>query len=266
MNPGGKGANQAVAAARLGGKVTFVAKTGNDLFGQKSVELYKTEGIDTSYIFPCLNKPSGIALIAVDARGENYILVAPGANDTLSIADVEAARSVIETADYLLMQLETPLETVVYAASIASNKGIPVFLNPAPAQVLPESLFKNLYIITPNRNEAELLTGIKVIDYASARKAADLISTKGVDNVIITLGSLGVFVKEKDNYFEIAAEKVVAVDTTAAGDTFCGALCVGISEKMSLSEAVRFACRAAAISVTRMGAQASIPFRQEIKD
>jgi len=265
MNPGGKGANQAVAAARLGGNVTFITKTGNDLFGRRSVELYKAEGIDTKYVLSDHDRPSGVALIAVDAKGENCILVAPGANGSLSVADVEQARETIETADYLLMQLETPLQTVEYAAALAAAKGVKVILNPAPAQALSPELLQNIYIITPNRTEAEMLTGIKVTDSATAREAADCLAAKGVDNVLITLGSQGALVREGGNCYEIAAEKVEAIDTTAAGDTFCGALCVGVSEGMTLAESVRFACRAAAISVTRMGAQASIPFRKELR-
>jgi ribokinase len=264
MNPGGKGANQAVAAARLGGNVIFITKTGNDLFGRQSIELYRTEGIDTKHVFSDPDRLSGVALIAVDAHGENCILVAPGANATLSVADVEQARETIESADYLLMQLETPLATVEYAATLASAKGCKVILNPAPAQALTPALLKTLNIIIPNRTEAELLTGIKISDNLSRRAAADCLSAKGVENVIITLGAEGAFVKEGNVYYEIAAEEVRAVDTTAAGDTFCGALCVGISEGMILADAVKFACHAAAISVTRMGAQASIPCRREL--
>jgi ribokinase len=261
MNSGGKGANQAVAVARLGGQVSFITKTGTDLFGQQSVELYKSEGINTEYIFSDKDNPSGVALISVDAQGENCILVAPGANAALSIADIEKARAEIESADLLLMQLEIPMATVEYAAEIAAARGVKVILNPAPAQALSDKLLKRLYIITPNRTEAELLSGVKVTDLASARKAADIIADKGVDTVIITLGATGALIRESDRYHEVTAEKVTAVDTTAAGDTFCGALCTGISEGMPIMDAVRFACKASAITVTRMGAQASIPHR-----
>ncbi|MDR1720577.1 MAG: ribokinase [Dysgonamonadaceae bacterium] len=263
MNPGGKGANQAVAVARMGGIVSFITKTGNDLFGKQSIELYNTEGIGTDYVFSDMRAPSGVALISVDTFGENCILVAPGANATLSVNDIEKARKEIESADLLLMQLEIPMKTVEYATQIAVAKGVKVILNPAPAQALPGELLKNLYIITPNKSEAELLTGIKVTDWSSARNAADIIS-QGVNTVIITLGSQGALVKEGDSFYEIAAEKVTAVDTTAAGDTFCGALCVGLSEGMTVVEAVKLACKAAAITVTRMGAQSSIPYRKEI--
>ena len=265
MNPGGKGANQAVTVARMGGAISLVTKTGNDLFGRQSIELYNAENIGTDYIFSDPNNPSGVALISVDAFGENCILVAPGANGTLSVNDIEKARGEIENSDTLLMQLEIPMETVEYAAKIAADKGVKVVLNPAPAQALSNSLLKNLYMIIPNKTEAELLTGVKVTDWDSARTAADMIGDKGVNIVVITLGSKGAFVKEGGQYYEIEAEKVNAIDTVAAGDTFCGTLCVGLSEGMSIVEAVKLACRAAAVTVTRMGAQASIPYRNEIR-
>lgn len=265
MNPGGKGANQAVAAARMGGNVTFISKTGNDLFGKQSIELYNAEGIKTNYIFSDPDNPSGVALISVDAKGENCILVASGANGTLSIDDIEKAREEIETSSLVLMQLEIPVKTVEYAAEIAFRKGIKVILNPAPAQALTNRLLKSLHIITPNKTEAEMLSGVKVTDWISAKAASDAISDKGVDIVVLTLGSLGALIKEGKQYHRIEAEKVTAVDTTAAGDTFCGALSVGLSEGMNIVDAVKMACKAAAITVTRMGAQASIPYRAEIR-
>ncbi|MDR1172015.1 MAG: ribokinase [Bacteroidales bacterium] len=264
MNPGGKGANQAVAASRLGGNVTFVAKTGNDLFGRQSLELFKTENIKTDYIFSDPENPSGVALISVDAQGENCIVVAPGANATLSPNDISKAKTEIESSELLLMQLEIPMETVEHAAEIAYSKSIKVILNPAPARALSNKLLKCLYIITPNKTEAEMLSNIKVTDWESARKAADVISGKGVDIVVITLGSQGALIKDGEQYHRIDAVPVEAVDTTAAGDTFCGALCVGLSEGMTVADSVRFACKAAAISVTRMGAQSSIPYKKEV--
>lgn len=264
MNPGGKGANQAVAVARLGGVATFVAKTGNDMFGRQSVDLYQSENINTDYVFSDPQRPSGVALISVDAHGENSIVVASGANAALLPKDIDHAREAIETSSYLLMQLEVPMETIEYSADIASKKGVKIVLNPAPAAFLPQSLIEKLYLITPNKTEAEMLTGIKVSDVESAKKAAKAISTKGVENVIITLGSDGSVVKEKDNYYHVEAYKVETVDTTAAGDTFNGALCVALSEGKELKEAVEFAAKAAALSVTRMGAQSSIPYRKEV--
>ena len=264
MNPGGKGANQAVAAARMGGNVTFVSKIGNDSFGKQSVEGYIAEGIKTDYIFTDSDSPSGVALILVDAKGENSIAVAPGANATLSLADIDNAKDEIETAGLVLMQLEILMETVEYAAKIACAKGVKVILNPAPAQALSDNLLKCLYMLIPNKTETEMLSGLKVTDWESAEKAADVISGKGVDIVVITLGSQGALVKDGKQYHRIEAEPVEAVDTTAAGDTFCGALCVGLSEGMSVPDSIRLACKAAAISVTRMGAQASTPYRKEI--
>jgi ribokinase len=264
MNPGGKGANQAVAAARLGGDVTFVAKVGDDLFGREAKGLFAKEGLRTEYVFTDASEPSGVALIMVDEKGENCISVASGANGVLSPADLESARGEIEKAGLLLMQLETPVETVLCAAQWAAAKGVPVVLNPAPACALPEALFKCLDLITPNESEAELLTGIKVSDEASARAAAIVLCTKGVKRVVITLGSKGAYVYESGRGTLVPACKVEAVDTTAAGDVFNGALAVALTEGLPLAEAVRFAAKAASISVTRMGAQASAPYRNEI--
>lgn len=265
MNPGGKGANQAVAIARMGGNVTFISKTGNDLFGRQSVEMYGDENIVTDYIFSDQHLPSGVALIMVDRNGENCIVVASGANGSLSPKDIEKARNVIENADILLMQLEVPMDTVEYAAKLAHEKGIKVVLNPAPAAFLSNELLKCLYAVIPNKTEAEMLSGIKVSDLETAKQAADIIAAKGVDKVVITLGSKGALIKDGDVYSFIPADKVEAVDTTAAGDTFCGAFCVGISEGLSIEDAVRMATKAAGITVTREGAQAAIPYRKELE-
>ncbi len=264
MNPGGKGANQAVAVARLGGNATFITKTGNDLFGKQSIEMFDEENINTDNILSDPLHPSGVALIMVDNNGENCIVVASGANASLSTHDIEKARDVIESADIILMQLEIPMNTVEYAAKMAFDKGIKVILNPAPAAYLSNELMKCLYAIVPNKTEAEILSGIKVSDWDSARLAADSISAKGIDNVVITLGSKGSFVKEGDSCYEVPVEKIDAIDTTAAGDTFCGAFCVGLSEGLSIHDAVYFANTAAGITVTREGAQSSIPYRKEI--
>ena len=264
MNPGGKGANQAVAASRLGGNVTLISKTGNDVFGKQSVMLYTAENIKTDYIYSDPKHPSGVALITVDSQGENCIVVASGANAYLTPSDIDKASGEIENSDLVLMQLEIPIETVEYVAEMASKKGIKVILNPAPARALSDKLLKNLYIIIPNKSEAEILSGIKVSDIESAKQAADIISAKGVDIVVITLGSQGALIKEYNEYLFVEAFKVDALDTTAAGDTFCGAFCVGLSEERTIPDAVRLAARAAAITVTRMGAQASIPYRSEL--
>ena len=264
MNPGGKGANQAVAAARMGGNVTLISKTGNDVFGKQSVMLYTPENIKPDYIFPDPKHPSGVALITEEPQAENPIVVASGANASLSPSDIDKASTEIESSDLILMQLEIPIETVEYVAEKAQKKDIKVILNPAPARALSDNLLKNLYIIIPNKSEAEILSGIKVTDIESAKLAANIISSKGVNIVVITLGSQGALIKEYDDFLFVDALKVEALDTTAAGDTFCGAVSVGLSEGKSILESVKLAARAAAITVTRMGAQSSIPYRSEL--
>ena len=264
MNAGGKGANQAVAASRLGGKTTFVCKVGNDIFGDQALKQFDNEGIDTSFIFTDPELPSGVALINVDSKGENSITVASGANASLSIEEINKASLIFQSGDILLAQLETPIETVAHAIETAANYGLKAILNPAPAAELPEEIFRNLFAITPNETEAEILTGVKVIDEDSAHSAADILITKGVKNVIITLGSKGAFLKSDSFEGMISTEKVSAMDTTAAGDCFNGALSVAILEGKTMEDAVAFACKAASISVTRMGAQASMPYRNEL--
>ncbi len=264
MNPGGKGANQAVAAARQGGLVTFIAKTGNDVFGKQSIELYNSEGINTDLILSDPNNPSGVALIMVNSNGENCITVASGSNANLTPKDIEKFKSHIDKADLILMQLEIPIETVEYVSELALERQTPVILNPAPARSLPEKLLKGLFLITPNETEAEILSGVKVNSYEKAKEAADIISGKGVSNVVITMGALGAFVKEGDNYTMIPAVKVVAVDTTAAGDCFNGTLCVGLSEGKTITESVKLAVKASGLCVQKMGAQSSIPYKKEL--
>ena len=251
MNPGGKGANQAVAVARLGGQVSFICKTGSDIFGHQSQQLFEEEGIDTSYIFSDSKNPSGVALITVDAHAENCIVVASGAN-------------AIEQAELILMQLEIPMDTVEFVAKTAWEKNKLVILNPAPAQPLSAALLRHLYMITPNETEAEMISGVKITDEVSAEKAARVIMEMGVQNVIITLGSKGALIYCDSMVDMVPAIKVEAVDTTAAGDIFNGALTVALAEGRDLREAVRFACKASAISVTRVGAQSSAPYRNEV--
>ncbi len=264
MNPGGKGANQAVAAARLGGKVTFVTKRGNDLFGNQTVGLLMREGINAECVVKDPELPSGVALITVDARGENSIVVAPGANSNLVPDDIPA--DVFESNVYslVLLQLEIPLNTVEYAARMAAGNGVKVILNPAPARELTDSLLSCAWILTPNEVEAEALTGINIKDIATAGKAAEALINRGVKNVIITLGESGAFLRTDEFTGLVPGIKVDSVDTTAAGDVFNGALAVAVAEGKSIREAAEFANRAAAISVTRLGAQASAPYRNEI--
>ncbi|MEI6568611.1 MAG: ribokinase [Verrucomicrobiota bacterium] len=263
---GGKGANQAVGAARAGGKVTFIAKVGLDMFGDNAVAGFKKEGINTDHVLRDTSSPSGVALIFVAKDGENSIAVAGGANGNLSSEDVIHASELFAGASMLVMQLETPLETVQTAADLAVKGGVQVILNPAPACPLHDELLRNISIITPNEMEAELLTGIKVTDNDSASKAADILLARGVKIVIITLGSRGAFVAGEGIRKLVPGFRVNAVDTTAAGDTFNGALAVALVEGIALEEAVRFANAAAALSVTRMGAQSSVPARMEIEE
>ncbi len=262
---GGKGANQAVAAARLGGEVFFVARTGNDVFGKQAIEQFTKEGINSTYVHTDPDHPSGVALIMVDEAGENIIAVAPGANAQLKQQDIDEAIQEMEAVDIVLLQLEIPLSTVHYAVKKFGEMGKKVIVNPAPAQTLPEELFKHLYLITPNETEAEILTGIRVTEEETAAEAAMALRKKGVKQVVITLGARGAFMLTETERKMIAAPKVQAVDTTAAGDIFNGALVVAIAQGSSLEHAVNFACQAAAISVTRLGAQASAPYLQELK-
>ena len=263
MNAGGKGANQAVAAARLGGNVAFVAKVGNDIFGKQTLDGLTNEHIDTSHVFIDETAPSGTALIIVNEAGENSIVVASGANAKLSVEDVGSIADLTDAA-FILMQLETPLETVSAVIKAAKINGTHVILNPAPAQYLSDTILDGLFLLIPNESEASILTGIIVKDLATASKAADAILQRGVSHVIITLGKQGAYFKSLYKEFLIPAPIVTAVDTTAAGDTFCGALIVAKTEGKDWEEAIKFAIAAASLSVTRMGAQASIPYRNEI--
>lgn len=264
MGPGGKGANQAVAASRLGGDVTFICKVGRDMFGENAVKGYHKEGIDTSHTLYS-DQASGTALILVDDSGENCIAVAPGANGDLSPADIDSVADVIKKADYLILQLEIPVESVLRAAKIAHEAGVYVILNPAPACKLPEEIFKYISLITPNQTESALMTGIEVKDEASRTKAIESFHKMGVKDVIVTLGSKGSLVCQGNEQIMVEALKVKAVDATAAGDTFCGAVCVALSEGKTLEEAARFATKASALTVQKMGAQSSIPYITDIK-
>jgi len=261
---GGKGANQAVSAARAGGRVTFVARLGSDVFGDQAAAGFKKEKINLKYLVRDPKAPSGVALIFVSEQGENSIGVAGGANTRLSPADIRAAAPAIKDADMVLLQLETPIPTVIAAAKLAKKAGVPVLLNPAPAQALPDELLANVSILTPNETEAAALTGIEVTNTASAARAAEALRARGVPTVIITLGAKGAWVASPEGAEHVSGFEVKAVDSTAAGDTFNGALAVRLSEGAPLREAVRFAHASAAISVTRLGAQPSIPDRDEI--
>ncbi len=266
MNPGGKGANQAVAAARLGGNVVFICKIGDDLFGSQSSKLFKKEGIDISHILSDKEKPSGVALITVDSSAENAIVVAPGANGSLIPEDLVQMSDVIVSAKFVLVQLEIPINTVSYVAKLASENGVKVVVNPAPAHPLPEELYRHISIITPNEKEAEMLSGVPVNSLESAREAAKIIQAKGAEIVVVTIGSKGALILSGSDFTHIKAPLVDAVDTTAAGDVFNGALVVALSEGEDIISAVEFACKSSAISVTKLGAQASAPLRNEVLD
>ena len=264
MNPGGKGANQAVAVARLSarrGVCTFVAKVGDDLFGRETAARLKREGIAARLVVDPA-EPSGTALIMVDAKGQNVISVALGANGTLVPADIAPFAADVAQAAVLLLQLETPVETVLAAAKAARAGGATVILNPAPARKLPRALCAQLDWITPNETEAEILTGVRVTDVASARRARDWFQARGVGHVLVTLGAKGVYCGDCDRIFP--SRRVKAVDCVAAGDTFNGAFAVALAEGRDCADAIAFAQKAAAISVTRPGAQSSIPFRREL--
>lgn len=261
---GGKGANQAVAAARAGGEVTLVARVGCDVFGDQAVAGFARDGINVDYVRRDPQVPSGVALIFVAKNGENSIAVAGGANGRLSPADIRKAQRALKAAAAVVMQLETPLAALQTAAELAARAGVPVILNPAPARPLPDRLLRLVSFITPNETEAELLTGVPVIDDDSAAKAAGRLLKRGVRNVILTLGRRGALVAGVDLRQRVPGFKVTAVDTTAAGDVFNGAFAVALGEGRPLLDAVRFANAAAAISVTRFGAQPSAPKRREI--
>lgn len=263
MSPGGKGANQAVAATRAGGDVSFICKVGCDQFGNNALDHYSREGIDISASLRS-GKPSGVALITVDRDAENCIVVASGANADVSVDDVRNSRALLESCSILLMQLEIPVPAVMEAARIASGAGALVVLNPAPYGELPEELFRHVSLFIPNMTELSSFSGVKVCDVDSAVRAADVLFGKGVERMIVTMGSRGSLIVEKDGHEFVPAMKVDAVDTTGAGDTYCGALCVALAEGKTLSEAARFATAASAISVTKMGAQTAIPTRAEI--
>ena len=262
--PGGKGANQAVAAARSGGNVTFVARVGDDVFGEQALKGFKKDGINTDFIVKDKDAPSGIAQIFVAEDGESGIAVASGANLNLSVYDIIAAKEAILSSDILLMQLGIPMKTVEYAAKLAFDKGIRVILNPAPGQPLPIEILKTISILTPNEAEAAMLTGSKIEDEGAAEDAGKILMSKGVNKVIITIGKKGALILDSSGSELIGGFKVHAVDTTAAGDIFNGALAVALAEKKNIWEAVKFSNAAAALSVTKLGAQPAAPKRKEI--
>ena len=262
--PGGKGANQAVAAAKAGGDVTFLGCIGDDDFGQQTLASLNSYGIETDCIKTVTNCASGVALIFVDHQANSSIGVASGANNELSETYVQRYQTQIEQAACVLMQLETPINSNIIAAKIAQQAGAITILDPAPAQDLPEALLQHIDIITPNETEAKQLTGLSINTPEDAKHAAKRLARQGVKNVLITMGSKGVYVKTPEQEAFIPAFTVDSVDTTAAGDTFNGALSVALTRGDDLFDAVKFACAAAAISTSRQGAQPSIPSVEDI--
>lgn len=268
QNQGGKGANQAVACVRLGAETSFVGKLGIDSLAQNTISMLRREGIDVSQLTQTSEASSGTAFIMVDSHGENSIIVDSGANACLTPTDVDAASPLIAQASVVLMQLETPVPTLTHAARLAKEKGAIVVLNPAPApaSMLPDELLKNVDILVPNQIEVERLSGVSVKDDETLLEAIHKLQGIGVGQVVVTLGSRGAMTVIGGQPLMVPGFKVDAVDTTAAGDTFCGALCVRLSQGCNVEEAMRFACKAASLTVTRMGAQQSIPYLSEISE
>ncbi len=264
---GGKGANQAVAAARLGAEVRLISRVGADAFGDQAIVGYQRDGVHTDLITRDPENATGVALILIDDTGENAISVASGANHAMSVEEIERAADVIREADVLVMQLELPLGVVTHAAEIAAQAGVPVILDPAPApsESLPESLLRNVTCIKPNELEAERLTGIHIADESSARKAAKVLLSMGPTCAIITMGADGALLADESGVVLVPATPIEAADTTAAGDAFSGALAFGWGVGLPRSEAVLLASSAGAFATTRMGAQPSLAFRSELE-
>lgn len=262
---GGKGANQAVAAARAGGRVTLVARVGDDVFGERAVRNFEADGIDVRFVLRDGRAPSGVALINVGRDGENSISVASGANALLSPEDIRKAEKAFDGADVLLLQLETPPAAVRAAVQAAASRGLPVILNPAPARPLDDGLLAMVSVLTPNETEAEILAGTKTGAPEDVRAAAAALRARGPRLVVVTLGERGCYAAGEDFEGFVPAFPVRPVDTTAAGDVFSGVLAVALAEKRPLVDALRFASAAAALSVTKPGAQPSAPARGEIE-
>lgn len=262
---GGKGFNQAVAAARLGGSVQMVGRVGRDDFGRRLVPSLADEGVDLTYVVEDPEVSTGIASLVIDAQGDNSIIIVPGANLRLAPEDIDRAAEVLAAADVLMMQLEVSLQTVEHAAHLARSAGVKVLLNPAPAQPLSDDLLRLVDVLTPNETETELLTGISVADIDSAARAAQALLARGVGTVILTLGARGALLAEPRGITHVPGYRVQVVDTTAAGDAFCGALAVQLAQGAALTGAITVANAAGALATTVLGASPSMPSRQAVE-
>jgi ribokinase len=264
-SPGGKGANQAMAASRLGGDVVLIGRVGADAVGRELIETVKSQGIDVTYVLEDEGTYTGLALILVDEEGGNIIAVASGADMNCSTEDIKRAEEAITASKILLTQLETPLPVVEYVLDVAYGEGVRVILNPAPAQDLSNDMLEKVYLLTPNETEAEFLSGIKIQDLRTAEMAAERLLIRGVDNVVLTLGREGAMLATRHDTIHVKGVDVQAIDTTGAGDTFCGALAVAIATGKDLREAVTYANYAGALTTTKIGAQDALPTREELQ-
>ena len=263
--PGGKGANQAAAASLAGGEVTMVGRVGEDIFGAACLDNLKAKGVNTDFIKQDPGSPTGNAMIAVDAQGQNELIYTPGANHRVTTEDAATAKETLARAAMVILQFELLMTTVRGVTQLASQLGTPVVLNPAPAEKPPACVLERADYIVPNETEAELLTGVKVTDTDSATKAAESLLQEGCKHVIVTLGAQGALVHDGEAPTHVPAKSVQVVDATAAGDTFIGAFSVALATGRPLVEAVQFGCVAATLSVTKLGAQTSIPTHEEIE-
>jgi len=265
-SPGGKGANQAVAAARLGADVTLIGRVGADLFGKELIKNLMENGIDTKYIIEDSETYTGLALIMVDEKGGNILAVASGADMKIRKEDIDKVEEVIKSSDILLIQLEIPLHIVEYAINMAFNDGIKVLLNPAPAQKLSKDLLKKVYVLTPNEKEAEILSNVEIKDLRSSQMSAKKLLESGVENVVLTLGRNGSIIATKEETVHINGLSVNVIDTTGAGDAFCGALAVALSSRKELKDAVIYANYVGALATTKIGAQEALPTKEELEN
>ena len=264
--PGGKGANQAVAAARLGAEVAMIGRVGDDDFGRAQLRNLGELGIDATHVIEDPEAATGIALITLDASGQNSIVLASGANMHLTTEDINAAQGAILQSDVLVLQLESPLAAVAYAIDMAHAKGVEVILNPAPAQPLAKETLAKVDYLIPNESETALLTGIEVADINNAKAAAECLRGEGVGTVVLTLGDRGAFLVSATESIHVPGYKAEVVDTTAAGDAFVGGFAVALAQGQNLAQAVRYANAAGALAVTRLGAQPSLPTRREVEE